>query len=97
MTLSQGSSLSSSFQSSRFNRQKLLKTAQAIAILFANEILLSSSFPSIRQQFFNMPKVHSTATLAADKAFPPDLLLLQEMAFGAKKLEGMHCLQLDRV
>ena len=44
-----------------------------------------------------MPKAHSTATLAADKAFPPDLLLLQEMAFGAKKLEGMHCLQLDRV
>ena len=32
------------------------------------KFLLSSRFPSIRQRFCNIPKAHSTATLAPDKA-----------------------------
>ena len=72
-----------------------------MVIWFANEILLSNRFPSIRQRFFNMPKAHSTATLAADKALLKAIssgsLVVSRMAFEAKKLEGMHCLQLERV
>ena len=59
-----------------------MKDSLAIAILFANEILLSSRFPSIRQRFFNMPKVHSTATLVADKA------LLKAITSGSLVAQG---------
>ena len=77
-----GSSFSSWFHSSWFSRQKLWRTAQATGISLANEILLTSHFSSIHQCFFSIPKAHSTATLAPNKA------LLKALSSGSLVASG---------